>query len=37
MAKAAFKGRRLFSLADWTEINEESSEVLHLEHSILWC
>ena len=29
--------RGLFLLAQWTWNEEEASEVLHLEHSFIWC
>ena len=29
--------RGLFLLAHWTGTEEETSEVLHLEHSFVWC
>jgi hypothetical protein len=38
MAKAAFnKKRTLFTSTLDLEIEEETSEVLHLEHSFIWC
>jgi hypothetical protein len=32
-----FSTRRLFSSANWTKFKEETSKVLHLEHSFVWC
>jgi hypothetical protein len=37
MPKAVFKIRRFFSPANWVEIKEETSEVLHLDNSIVKC
>ena len=37
MAKAAFNKRTPFTSALDLGIEEEASEVLHLEHSFIWC
>ena len=37
MAKAAFNKERTLFISTWIEIEEEASEVLHLEPSFIWC
>jgi hypothetical protein len=37
MAKAAFKKKKNFRQQIGLKFKEQTSEVLHLEHSFVWC